>query len=199
MKIIIEEPSEWDLKGMLWSGAEKALEEIVDADKFDEFNAYIDELYYDGIGLTELNDLLRFDFDSVKESLGMLDFEEFKDLLDKKALDKAEKVIEKIEKEWEEFKDSDENIGMDGKKIFDSIDDWAEETYSSEPWPLVEGAVRGIKGEVDTIADDEVKTDDWDSMVEAIGRCGLENFFEEFQDLVDSVRYLDDWIVEKNL
>jgi len=199
MKIIIEEPSEWDLKGMLWSGAEKALEEIVDADKFDEFNAYIDELYYDGIGLTELNDLLRFDFDSVKESLGMLDFEEFKDLLDKKALDKAEKVIEKIEKEWEEFKDSDENKDEDGKEIYKSIEDWAEETYSSEPWTLVEGAVRGIEDEVDTIADDEVKTDDWDSMVEAITRSGLENFFGEFQGLVDSVEDLDVWVANKNL
>lgn len=199
MKVIIEEPSEWDLKGMLWSGAEKALEEIVDADKFDEFNAYIDELYYDGIGLTELNDLLRFGFDSVKESLGMLDFEEFKDLLDKKALDKAEKVIDKIEKEWEEFKDSDENKDEDGKEIYKSIEDWVEDVYSSEPWPLVEGAVRGIEGEVDTIADDEVKTDDWDSMVEAITRSGLENFFGEFQGLVDSVEDLDAWVANKNL
>ena len=199
MKVIIEEPSEWDLKGMLWSGAEKALEEIMDADKFDEFNAYIDELYYDGIGLTELNDLLRFDFDSVKESLGMLDFEEFKDLFDKKALDKAEKVIEKIEKEWEEFKDSDENKDEDGKEIYKSIEDWAEETYSSEPWPLVEGAVRGIEGEVDTIADDEEKTDDWDSMVEAITRSGLEDSFGEFQGLVDSVGELDSWLSDKNL
>ena len=199
MKVIIEEPSEWDLKGMLWSGAEKALEEIVDADKFDEFNAYIDELYYDGIGLTELNDLLRFDFDSVKESLGMLDFEEFKGLLDKKALDKAEKVIEKIEKEWDEFKDSDENKDEDGKEIYKSIEDWVEDVYSSEPWPLVEGAVLGIEGEVDAIADDEEKTDDWDSMVEAITRSGLENFFGEFQGLVDSVEDLDAWVANKNL
>ena len=31
MKIFVEDPSEYDLKGMLWSGAEKALEEIIDA------------------------------------------------------------------------------------------------------------------------------------------------------------------------
>ena len=199
MKIILDSPSEWDLKGMLWSGAEKALEEIVDADKFDEFNAYIDEIYGDGIGLTELNDLLRFDFDQVKEYLGMLDFEEFKGLLDKKALDKAEKVIEKINDEWEEFKNSDENKDEDGKEIYKSIEDWVEDVYSSEPWPLVEGAVRGIEGEVDSVADDEARTDDWDSMVEAITMCGLEYSFGEFQDLVHSVGELDSWLSDKNL
>ena len=63
MKIFVEDPSEYDLKGMLWSGAEKALEEIIDADMYDNFVQYIDDVYYDGIGLTELNDILRFDFE----------------------------------------------------------------------------------------------------------------------------------------
>ena len=33
MKIFVEDPSEYDHKGMLWSGAEKALEEIIDAEQ----------------------------------------------------------------------------------------------------------------------------------------------------------------------
>ena len=45
MKIFIEDPSEWDLKGMLWSGAEKTLEEITDADMYDNFVSYIEEMY----------------------------------------------------------------------------------------------------------------------------------------------------------
>lgn len=94
MKIFIEDPSEYDLKGMLWSGAEKALEEIVDADKWDDFVNYIDDIYYDGIGLTELNDILRFDFDQLKKDIGMFELDE--------EIDRKE--IEKLQKECEDSK-----------------------------------------------------------------------------------------------
>ena len=76
MKIFVEDPSEYDLKGMLWSGAEKALEEIVDAGMYDNFVQYIDDVYYDGIGLTELNDILRFDFEQLKKDIGMFNLED---------------------------------------------------------------------------------------------------------------------------
>ena len=196
MKIFIEEPSEWDLKGMLWSGAEKALEEIIDADMYDNFVQYIDDVYYDGIGLTELNDILRFDFEQLKKDIGMRNFDELKDLVDKKAIDKAEKVINEIEDKWEEFKDSDENKNDDGNTIYDDIEDWVNDTYSNEPWFLVRSAVDMIEGEVDRIADDEEKSDDWDSMVEAITMCGLEDEFKDFNDIVDMTRELDSWVVD---
>lgn len=76
MKIFIEDPSEYDLKGMLWSGAEKALEEIIDADMYDNFVSYIEEIYDDGIDLTGLNDILRFDFEQLKKDIGMFDLED---------------------------------------------------------------------------------------------------------------------------
>ena len=194
MKIFIEEPSEYDLKGMLWSGAEKALEEIIDADMYDNFVQYIDDVYYDGIGLTELNDILRFDFEQLKKDIGMINFDELKDLIDKKAIDKAEKVINEIEDKWEEFKDSDENKDDDGNTIYDDIEDWVNDEYSSEPYSLVRSAVDMIEGEVDRIADDEEKSDDWDSMVEAITMCGLEDEFKDFNDIVDMTRELDSWV-----
>ena len=194
MKIFVEDPSEYDLKGMLWSGAEKALEEIIDADMYDNFVQYIDDVYYDGIGLTELNDILRFDFEQLKKDIGMRDFDELKDLVDKKAIDKAEKVINEIEDKWEEFKDSDENKDDDGNAIYDDIEDWVNDEYSSEPYSLVRSAVDMIEGEVDRIADDEEKSDDWDSMVEAITMCGLEDEFKDFNDIVDMTRELDSWV-----
>ena len=194
MKIFVEDPSEYDLKGMLWSGAEKALEEIIDADMYDNFVQYIDDVYYDGIGLTELNDILRFDFEQLKKDIGMRDFDELKDLVDKKAIDKAEKVINEIEDKWEEFKDSDENKDDDGNTIYDDIEDWVNDEYSSEPYSLVRSAVDMIEGEVDRIADDEEKSDDWDSMVEAITMCGLEDEFKDFNDIVDMTRELDSWV-----
>ena len=194
MKIFVEDPSEYDLKGMLWSGAEKALEEIIDADMYDNFVQYIDDVYYDGIGLTELNDILRFDFEQLKKDIGMRNFDELKDLVDKKAIDKAEKVINEIEDKWEEFKDSDENKDDDGNTIYDDIEDWVNDEYSSEPYSLVRSAVDMIEGEVDRIADDEEKSDDWDSMVEAITMCGLEDEFKDFNDIVDMTRELDSWV-----
>ena len=194
MKIILDSPSEWDLKGMLWSGAEKALEEIIDADMYDNFVQYIDDVYYDGIGLTELNDILRFDFEQLKKDIGMRNFDELKDLVDKKAIDKAEKVINEIEDKWEEFKDSDENKDDDGNTIYDDIEDWVNDEYSNEPYSLVRSAVDMIEGEVDRIADDEEKSDDWDSMVEAITMCGLEDEFKDFDDIVDMARELDSWV-----
>ena len=196
MKIFVEDPSEYDLKGMLWSGAEKALEEIVDADMYDNFVQYIDDVYDDGIGLTELNDILRFDFEQLKKDIGMRNFDELKDLVDKKAIDKAEKVINEIEDKWEEFKDSDENKDDDGNTIYDDIEDWVNDEYSSEPYSLVRSAVDMIEGEVDRIADDEEKSDDWDSMVEAITMCGLEDEFKDFNDIVDMTRELDSWVVD---
>ena len=194
MKIFVEDPSEYDLKGMLWSGAEKALEEIIDADMYDNFVQYIDDVYYDGIELTELNDILRFDFEQLKKDIGMRNFDELKDLVDKKAIDKAEKVINEIEDEWEEFKDSDENKDDDGNTIYDDIEDWVNDEYSNEPYSLVRSAVDMIEGEVDRIADDEEKSDDWDSMVEAITMCGLEDEFKDFNDIVDMTRELDSWV-----
>ena len=196
MKIFVEDPSEYDLKGMLWSGAEKALEEIIDADMYDNFVQYIDDVYDDGIGLTELNDILRFDFEQLKKDIGMRDFDELKDLVDKKAIKKAQDVIKKIEDEWEEFKDSDENKDDDGNTIYDDIEDWVNDEYSSEPYSLVRSAVDMIEGEVDRIADDEEKSDDWDFMVEAITMCGLEDEFKDFNDIVDMTRELDSWVVD---
>ena len=196
MKIFVEDPSEYDLKGMLWSGAEKALEEIIDADMYDNFVQYIDDVYYDGIGLTELNDILRFDFEQLKKDIGMRNFDELKDLVDKKAIDKAEKVINEIEDKWEEFKDSDENKDDDGNTIYDGIEDWVNDEYSNEPYSLVRSAVDMIEGEVDRIADDEEKSDDWDFMVEAITMCGLEDEFKDFNDIVDMTRELDSWVVD---
>ena len=196
MKIFVEDPSEYDLKGMLWSGAEKALEEIIDADMYDNFVQYIDDVYYDGIGLTELNDILRFDFEQLKKDIGMRNFDELKDLVDKKAIDKAEKVINEIEDKWEEFKDSDENKDDDGNTIYDDIEDWVNDEYSNEPYSFVRSAVDMIEGEVDRIADDEEKSDDWDFMVEAITMCGLEDEFKDFNDIVDMTRELDSWVVD---
>lgn len=55
-----------------WSGAIETWEAIEDAGKLDELDRYIDEIYPEGIGETELNDLLWHDGDTVLTDLGIL-------------------------------------------------------------------------------------------------------------------------------
>ena len=186
-----------DLENNCWGQAVDILKEISDADKEDALMNYLEEIYYDEIPtLTEINDVLAYDWENVYKDIGMVQWDDFKDLVDKKAIDKAEKVINEIEDKWEEFKDSDENKDNDGNTIYDDIEDWVNDEYSSEPYTLVRSAVDLIEGEVDRIADDEEKSDDWDSMVEAITRCGLEYEFKDFEDIVDMVNELDSWIMD---
>ena len=54
-----------------WSGAVETFEAIREADKMDELEDTLNELYQDGMTDTELNDLLWFDEESVFEWLGM--------------------------------------------------------------------------------------------------------------------------------
>ena len=186
-----------DLENNCWGQAVDILKEISDADKEDALMSYLEEIYYDEIPtLTEINDVLAYDWENVYKDIGIVQWNDFKDLVDKKAIDKAEKVINEIEDKWDEFKDSDENKDDDGNTIYDEIEDWVNDEYSSEPYSLVRSAVDLIESEVDKIADDEEKSDDWDSMVEAITMCGLENEFKDFDAIVDMVNELDSWIMD---
>lgn len=186
-----------DLENNCWGQAVDILKEISDADKEDALMNYLEEIYYDEIPtLTEINDILAYDWENVYKDIGIVQWDDFKNLVDKKAIDKAEKVINEIEDKWEEFKDSDENKDDDGNTIYDDIEDWVNDEYSQEPYTLVRSAVDLIESEVDKIADDEEKSDDWDSMIEAITRCGLEYEFKDFDDIVDMANELDSWIMD---
>ena len=186
-----------DLENNCWGQAVDILKEISDADKEDALMNYLEEIYYDEIPtLTEINDVLAYDWENVYKDIGIVQWDDFKNLVDKKAIDKAEKVINEIEDKWEEFKDSDENKDDDGNTIYDDIEDWVNDEYSQEPYTLVRSAVDLIESEVDKIADDEEKSDDWDSMIEAITRCGLEYEFKDFDDIVDMANELDSWIMD---
>lgn len=54
-----------------WSGAISTYETILEADKLEEFESLIDELYPEGIEETKLNDILWFEPEFILESLGM--------------------------------------------------------------------------------------------------------------------------------
>ena len=54
-----------------WSGAKNTYAVIQDADKVDALDAYLEDIYPEGLTVTELNDLLWFDGDSVLSDLGI--------------------------------------------------------------------------------------------------------------------------------
>ena len=72
--IIKREISIVDFKA--WSGACSTLKAIINADKVEEFDYLIEEIFPDGLSETELHDLLWFDSDWVFEALGMSDEED---------------------------------------------------------------------------------------------------------------------------
>lgn len=59
-----------------WSGAIDTYNTIEEADKLEEFESLIDELYPEGIEETQLNDILWFDDDWILEQLGLSEDEE---------------------------------------------------------------------------------------------------------------------------
>lgn len=54
-----------------WSGAKTTKEVIIRKGRAEDFDALIEELYPDGIGETELNDLLWFDDEWIFEQLNI--------------------------------------------------------------------------------------------------------------------------------
>lgn len=62
-----------------WSGAVATYDKIVNANKLDDLEAMIDELYPDGINETALNDWLWFDGDELLKELNIIDEDEMAD------------------------------------------------------------------------------------------------------------------------
>ena len=174
MKIFVEDPSEYDLKGMLWSGAEKALEEIIDADMYDNFVQYIDDVYYDGIGLTELNDILRFDFEQLKKDIGMVQWDELSDLCDSKLIEdgikELDSFIENLDKEDSSYEKDKED---------------AELTLS---------ALGNLEGEIERSVKDEEITEDLSLIIGTLD--GYESWMLENKKLVSMISDIASWIAD---
>lgn len=58
-----------------WSGAKENANELTSA-QLDEVETILEELYPEGMDETQINDFFWFDFDTIKEWLGITDEEE---------------------------------------------------------------------------------------------------------------------------
>ena len=98
-----------------WSGAVDTFEKIRKEDKMDELDAFIEEMYPDGLTDTELNDLLWFEPEYVFDNLG-IDYDEDEEDEEDDDEDKIELDIEDEEEvEEESIKEDSENPELDKK------------------------------------------------------------------------------------
>lgn len=177
MKIFVEDPSEYDLKGMLWSGAEKTLEEIVDADMYDNFVQYIDDVYYDGIDLTHLNDILRFDSEQLKKDIGMVSWDELSDLCDSKLIEDG---IEEVESFIENLDEEDSSYEKD-----------------KEDAELTLNALEHLEGEIDKSVKDEEITEYLTVIIPTLD--GYSSWMLENKKLISMISDIASWISDHNV
>ena len=95
-----------------WSGAVDTWSTIQDAGMVDALDDYLEEVYPEGLTMTELNDLLWFDGDSVLEDLGIMS--------ESKIKEKIEEVVEDLKSKYGESFDSQEEFE---DRIIDDISD----------------------------------------------------------------------------
>lgn len=83
-----------------WSGAVDTYERIVAEDKLDELESILEEMYPDGIGVTELNDILWFEPETIYEWLGIEENEEENESLNEDEHNKEDIIDERAKEVW---------------------------------------------------------------------------------------------------
>lgn len=160
MKITIEDPSESELREMLWGQAVENFDEICKADKFDALCQYIDDVYYDGIDMTGLNDILAYDWEQLFKDIGMFDLE---DVLYKNYLADFKKDCETYKKTNIPFEDMLENEELSGSELEERNDeikdkiseclDAIDEVYDAEDYDDFESAKDDLETSLDELKD----------------------------------------------
>ena len=108
-----------DLENNCWGQATKILEEISDADKEDELMSYLEDIFGGDIPtLTEVNDVLAFDWEKVYEDIGMISWDELEDLCDSKLIENG---IEEV-KDYMNDLDEDDNEREDCEQTINALE-----------------------------------------------------------------------------
>jgi hypothetical protein len=148
MTILIPDPSEYELKEMLWSGAEDTLQEIIDAGMYSNLENYIEEMYEGQIGITELNDILRFESEQIKKDIGMFDLE---DEVDAKVLKELKSDVKGVLK-MEDLSDETYSLFNDLSDKLDELEDCDDESDFKD----LKDEINDIKDEIyDVVIDGE--------------------------------------------
>lgn len=106
-----------------WSGAEDTLDRIIKEGKCDELEAILEDMYPDGMDETNLNDLLRFEAETVFEWLGIRS-----ESVINQELEEAREALHDLMEDFETIRDDDDYSETEKDEIWiDQYQDDAEE------------------------------------------------------------------------
>ena len=162
-----------DLRNNCWGQATKILEEISDADKEDALMNYLEDIFYGDIPtLTEVNDVLAYDWENVYKDIGMAQWDELSDLCDSKLIEdgikEVESFIENLDKEDSSYEKDKED---------------AELTLR---------ALESLEGEIERSVKDEEITEDLSLIIGTLD--GYESWVLENKKLVSMISDIASWI-----
>ena len=164
-----------DLENLCWGQARKILEEISDASKEDALMNYLEDTFYGDIPtLTEVNDLLAYDWENVYEGIGMVLWDELSDLCDSKLIEdgikEVDSFIENLDKEDSSYEKDKED---------------AELTLN---------ALGNLEGEIERSVKDEEITEDLSLIIGTLD--GFESWMLENKKLVSMISDIASWIFD---
>ena len=117
-----------DLENNCWGQARKILEEISDADMEDALMSYLEDTFYGDIPtLTEVNDVLAYDWEQVYKDIGMVQWDELSDLCDSKLIEDGIKEVT----DYMNDLDEDDNEREDCEQTIDALEHLEDEIDKS--------------------------------------------------------------------
>ncbi len=117
-----------DLENNCWGQATTILREISDADMEDALMSYLEEIFSEDIPtLTEVNDVLAFDWENVYEGIGMVQWDELSDLCDSKLIKDG---IEEVTDYMNDL-DEDDNEREDCEQTIEAFEHLEDEINKS--------------------------------------------------------------------
>ena len=140
-----------DLKNNCWGQATEILKEISDANKEDALMNYLEDIYYDDMPtLTEVNDLLAYDWERVFEDIGIVSWDELSDLCDsklvKEGINEIETFIENLDTEdsdYEKDKEDAEQVLMAFEHLETEIESSVDYEEITEDLTVIIGVLGG--------------------------------------------------------
>ena len=134
-----------DLENNCWGQATTILREISDANKEDALMSYLEDIFSGDIPtLTEVNDVLAYDWERVYEDIGMISWDELSDLCNSKLIE-------------------------DGiKEVTDYMNDLDEDDNEREDCEQTINAFEHLEDEIDRSVKDEEITEDLSVIIDVL-------------------------------
>ena len=136
-----------DLRKNCWGQAVDILDEIEKADKEDALMSYLEDIYYDDIPtLTEINDLLAYDWEKLYEDIGIVQWNELSDLCDSKLIEDGIKEVN----DYMNDLDEDDNEREDCEQTINALEHLESEIDKSVKYEEITEDLSAIASVLDT-------------------------------------------------